>query len=133
MMFEPTLLTGTVMGVLLNIWLPEWTLLMMLILTLGYNSFITYVKGCQMKNKENQLRELALETGQTISALIDNQDEEIINDDIREVSPEDQFIIDRWDRQNRWMVPPYRFGMILAGFITLMIQATLRGQPTVPL
>lgn len=35
MIFEPVLLTGSVMGVLLNIWLPEWTLLAILIITLG--------------------------------------------------------------------------------------------------
>jgi len=35
MILEPPLLAGTVLGVLINIWFPEWFLLLLLILTLG--------------------------------------------------------------------------------------------------
>jgi len=39
MILEPTLLTGTVLGVLLNIWLPTWLMLGLLIVTLGWNTY----------------------------------------------------------------------------------------------
>eukprot|EP00341_Mesodinium_pulex_P015789 CAMPEP_0116921444 /NCGR_PEP_ID=MMETSP0467-20121206/21633_1 /TAXON_ID=283647 /ORGANISM="Mesodinium pulex, Strain SPMC105" /LENGTH=137 /DNA_ID=CAMNT_0004599511 /DNA_START=548 /DNA_END=961 /DNA_ORIENTATION=- len=51
-MFEPAILAGTVVGVLLNIWLPEWVLLSLLIITLVYNTYLTARKGHSMFKQE---------------------------------------------------------------------------------
>lgn len=59
-----------------------------------------------MYKKENELRERAIEQGIQGHGLL--EEEVVLQDESewREVSPEDQAIIERWDRQNRYMVPP---------------------------
>jgi len=71
MILEPTLLTGTVLGVLLNLWMPSWLMLCMLIVTLGWNTFYTYKKAFSMLADERKTDEQSYELNQ--ADIIENE------------------------------------------------------------
>lgn len=53
-LFEPFILAGTVIGVILNIWMPEYILLILLIVTLVWNTAKLYQKTVQLYNVETR-------------------------------------------------------------------------------
>merc|ERR1711902_259903 len=57
LVFEPMLLVGTVLGVLLNIIFPSMLILILLIVTLVYTTFRTTKKGYNMWSQETLLLE----------------------------------------------------------------------------
>lgn len=52
MLFEPIILAGTVLGVILNLVMPKISLLVMLIITLAYNFYLTLIKGISLYKSE---------------------------------------------------------------------------------
>lgn len=54
MLFEPIILAGTVIGVILNLLMPKVVLLVLLLITLVYNTYLTLIRGFELNNKENK-------------------------------------------------------------------------------
>lgn len=52
MLFEPIMLAGTVVGVIINVFFPEWVLMICMILVLLYMALLTLKKSIDMLDKE---------------------------------------------------------------------------------
>ncbi|KAG2387586.1 hypothetical protein C9374_001180 [Naegleria lovaniensis] len=72
---EPIILAGSIVGVFLNVWFPNWSLTVMLLLVLLIVSYRSIKKGRQMWKKENEERLQKQQQQQLELARGDNTEE----------------------------------------------------------
>jgi len=57
MLFIPTMLAGTVVGVVINMFLPEWILLLLMVVVILYMALLTLKKSIDLVAIENDENE----------------------------------------------------------------------------
>jgi len=57
MLFIPTMLAGTVVGVVINMFLPEWILLLLMVVVILYMALLTLKKSIDLVAIENEENE----------------------------------------------------------------------------
>nr|CAG4717677.1 unnamed protein product [Naegleria fowleri] len=73
---EPIILAGSVVGVFLNVWFPNWSLTVMLLLVLLVVSYRSIKKGRQMWKKENEERALQQQEKQVSNSVEEEENVE---------------------------------------------------------